>query len=145
MYVTSVDKTVENYTQLLHEAGAGDLKLTNTDFDTGRLTHAGEYPLTDKTYAHLLDQLARHNFDQVTPELRDNLLAFYADPNAPVATKKKPKDWQKTMDELERLKSLSITEKLKTQATGRLDSSDKLPSGTISDVVTSAGALELSS
>jgi hypothetical protein len=117
MYVTSVDKTVENYTQLLHEAGAGDLKLTNTDFDTGRLTHAGEYPLTDKTYAHLLDQLARHNFDQVTPELRDNLLAFYADPNAPVATKKKPKDWQRTIDELERLKSLSTTEKPNTPET----------------------------
>ena len=144
MYVTSVDKTVENYTQLLHEAGAGDLKLTNTDFDTGRLAHAGEYPLTDKTYAHLLDQLAGHNFDQVTPDLRDNILAFYADPNAPVATKKKPKDWQKTMDELERLKSHSITEKPNTQETGRLDSSDKPPSGTISDVVTSAGALELS-
>jgi hypothetical protein len=108
---------VENYTQLLHEAGAGDLKLTNTDFDTGRLTHAGEYPLTDKTYAHLLDQLARHNFDQVTPELRDNLLAFYADPNAPVATKKKPKDWQRTIDELERLKSLSTTEKPNTPET----------------------------
>jgi hypothetical protein len=136
MYVTSVDKTVENYTQLLHEAGAEDLKLTNTDFDTGRLTHAGEYPLTDKTYAHLLDQLAKHNFEQVTPELRDNLLAFYADPNAPVATKKKPKDWQRTMDELERLKSLSITAKPNTPETS-LDSPDQLPSGT-------AGALELS-
>jgi len=113
----------------LHEAGAEDLKLTNTDFDTGRLTHAGEYPLTDKTYAHLLDQLAEHNFDQVTPELRDNLLAFYADPNAPVATKKKPKDWQRTMDELERLKSLSITAKPNTPETS-LDSPDQLPSGT---------------
>jgi hypothetical protein len=139
MYVTSVDKTVENYTQLLHEAGAGDLKLTNTDFDTGRLTHAGEYPLTDKTYAHLLDQLASHNFDQVTPELRDNILAFYADPNAPVATKKKPADWQKTMDELERLKSFPIPEKPNTPETSRLDSSDQLPSGTLSDVVTIGG------
>ena len=142
MYVTSVDKTVENYTQLLREAGAGDLKLTNTDFDTGRLAHAGEYPLTDKTYAQLLDQLARHNFDQITPELRDNILAFYADPNAPVATKKKPKDWQKTMDELERLRSLPVTEKPNSRETSRLDSSDELPSGTISDVVTSAGAPE---
>src|ERR1700738_5407211 len=139
MYVTSVDKTVENYTQLLHEAGAGDLKLINTDFDTGRLAHAGEYPLTDKTYAQLLDQLAKHNFDQVTPELRDNILAFYANPNAPVATKKKPKDWQQTMDELEGLKSIPPPEKPNTPETSRLDSSDKLPSGTISEVVISAG------
>jgi hypothetical protein len=68
--------------------------------------------------------------------LRDNLLAFYADPNAPVATKKKPKDWQRTMDELERLKSLSITEKPNTPETS-LDSPDQLPGGT-------AGARELS-
>jgi hypothetical protein len=121
MYVTSVDKTVENYTELLHEAGEGDLKLTNTDFDTGRLAHAGEYPLTDKTYAHWLDQLAKRNFDQVTSEVRTNILDFYADLNAPVATKKKPKDWQKTMEELEKLKSLSITDKPNTKQTGEVD------------------------
>jgi len=124
MYVTSVDKTVENYTQLLHEAGAGDLKLTNTDFDTGRLTHAGEYPLTDKTYAHWLDQLAKHNFDQITPELRADILAFYIDPSAPVATKKKPKDWQKTLDELERLKSLPQPQKAATTPSANSDTSD---------------------
>jgi hypothetical protein len=54
----------------------------------------------------LLDQLAGHNFDQITPELRANILAFYGDPNAPIATKKKPGVWQKTQDELERLRAL---------------------------------------
>jgi len=37
------------------------------------MTHAGEYVLTDNAYAHLLDQLAQQKFDQVTPELRDNI------------------------------------------------------------------------
>jgi hypothetical protein len=32
------------------------------------------------------------------------LLHFYADPNAPNATKKNAKDWQKLQDELETLK-----------------------------------------
>ncbi len=67
LYIASVDKTVEDYTKLLQEAGAGDLQLTNTDFDTGHDTRAGEYGLTDKAYAHLLNQLAGHNFDQVQP------------------------------------------------------------------------------
>ncbi|MGA9390065.1 MAG: zinc dependent phospholipase C family protein [Candidatus Sulfotelmatobacter sp.] len=106
LYIASVDKTVENYTQLLHETSAGDLQLTNTDFDTGHDTRAGEYALTDKTYAHLLDQLAVRNFDQIAPELRANILAFYSNPNAPNATKKKPKAWQKTQDELEKLRAL---------------------------------------
>ncbi|MGA7400966.1 MAG: hypothetical protein WBW38_13150, partial [Candidatus Sulfotelmatobacter sp.] len=99
-------KTIENYTKLLHESSAGDLQLPNTDFDTGHDTRAGEYRLTDDTYARLLDQLAGHNFDQISPGLRANILAFYSDPNAPIATKKNPATWQKTQDELERLQAL---------------------------------------
>ncbi len=106
LYIASVDKTIENYTKLLHESSAGDLQLPNTDFDTGHDTRAGEYRLTDDTYARLLDQLAGHNFDQISPGLRANILAFYSDPNAPIATKKNPATWQKTQDELERLQAL---------------------------------------
>jgi hypothetical protein len=106
LYIASVDRTVENYTKLVQETSAGKLQLTNTDFDTGHDTHAGEYALTDKTYARLLNQLAGHNFEKITPDLRNNILAFYADPNAPVATKKKPDDWKKTQDELQELRAL---------------------------------------
>lgn len=106
LYIASVDKTVENYKQLIGEAAQGNLTLTNMDFDTGHETQAGEYRMTDDAYAHLLDQLTQHNFDHVTPELRGNILAFYSDPNAPLATKKKPKAWEKTQDELNRLRAL---------------------------------------
>jgi len=100
LYVASVNQTVENYAQLLHDVGAGDLHLANTDFDTGRETHAGEYVLADNAYAHLLHQLAHDKFALLTPELQQNILAFYGDPNAPIATKRKPDDWKKTQDEL---------------------------------------------
>ena len=106
LYIKSVDLTVEDYKKLLHETEDGTLHLTNTDFDTGHDTRAGEYALTDKAYAHLLDQLAQHNFDQIAPDLRSNLLAFYSNPNAPLATKKNPKEWQKTQEELEKLRAL---------------------------------------
>ncbi|MGA8437109.1 MAG: zinc dependent phospholipase C family protein [Candidatus Sulfotelmatobacter sp.] len=106
LYIASVDKTIEDYTRRLRESAAGDLQLPNTDFDTGHDTRAGEYKLTDDAYARLLDQLAGHNFDQIGPGLRANILAFYSDPNAPVATKKKPAAWKKTQDELERLRTL---------------------------------------
>jgi hypothetical protein len=106
LYIASMDRTVQDYTKLLHETADGKLQLTNTDFDTGRDTRAGEYGLTDETYARLLDQLAGHNFDRITPELRSNILAFYSDPNAPIATKKKPEAWQKTEAEVEKLRSL---------------------------------------
>ena len=106
LYIASVDLTIENYKKLLTESSGGKLKLTNTDFDTGHDTRAGEYMLTDKTYEHLLDQLATHNFDKITAELRDNILAFYSNPTAPIHTKKNAKAWQKTQAELDKLRAL---------------------------------------
>jgi hypothetical protein len=106
LYIASVDLTIENYKKLLTETSTGKLHLTNTDFDTGHDTRAGEYALTDKTYGHLLDQLAAHNFEKITPELRNNLLAFYSDPAAPIHTKKNAKAWEKTQAELEKLRAL---------------------------------------
>src|SRR6202166_1565706 len=69
MYVKSINNTVDDYSARLREEKAGELKLADMDFDTGRPTRAGEYSLADKTYAHLLDDLAKHNFDQASPEL----------------------------------------------------------------------------
>jgi hypothetical protein len=109
LYIASVDRTLDNYKMLLVETRTKTLRLANTDFDTGRLTHAGEYILTDKAYAHLLDQLAKSDFGQVTPELRENILAFYGDPNAPIATKRNSGAWQKTQDEVQRLKAFAPT------------------------------------
>ena len=109
LYIASVDHTLDNYKMLLAESRRKPLRLANTDFDTGRMTHAGEYVLTDKSYAHLLDQLAQKDFALVTPELRDNMLAFYGDPSAPIATKQNAGAWQKTQDEVERLKAFAPT------------------------------------
>jgi len=104
LYIASVDKTVENYSQLLHEAGSKDFHLTNMDFDTGKVTHAGEYGMTDNAYAQLLNQLAQGGFSIVSVALRQNILDFYSDPNAPLATKRNAADWKKMQDELEQLK-----------------------------------------
>ena len=110
LYIASVVLTVQEYKKLLAEADTGDLRLTNKDFDTGHDTRAGEYGLTDKTYAHLLDQLAHDNFDHLQPDLRANLIAFYSEPGFTLTTKKKPKEWRKTEAELEKLKALPETE-----------------------------------
>lgn len=108
LYIASVNSTVEDYKKLLTAVREKHLHLTNTDFDTGRTTHAGEYVPTDDAYAHLLDQLARHNFEQISPELRQNILDFYADTGAPLATKRNPQEWQKIQDELQRLRAVTI-------------------------------------
>jgi Zinc dependent phospholipase C len=130
LYIASVNHTVDDYKQRLSEEGAKNLHLTNTDFDTGRPTHAGEYALTDKSYAHLLDLLAKNNFAQIRPDLKDNILAFYKDFTAPVATKRKPNEWQRTQEELERLKEAPATPQEKHAEIGiELDDSGSAADG----------------
>jgi hypothetical protein len=108
LFIASVDRTMQNYDMLLKEAAGGTIHLTNTDFDTGKDTRAGEYALTDKTYAKLLDQLANHNFAPSTPELRANILAFYSESGALKGAKEKPAARQRTEDELKRLRGQGI-------------------------------------
>ena len=105
LYVASINHTLDDYRNLLKQVKENKLHLANTDFDTGKPTRAGEYGLTDKAYARLLDQLSKNNFQQIPPELRQNILTFYADPNAPLATKRNAEAWSKTQDQLTRLKN----------------------------------------
>jgi len=108
MYIKSVNATIDNYAGLLREASNGNLELPNRDCDTGRETRAGEYALTDKAYARLIDVLSKKNSDPLSPALRENLLQFYSDPNAPLATRKNAKAWRKLQQELEQLKQRAV-------------------------------------
>ena len=105
MYIKSVDLTVEDYNKLLHETKLRDLRLPNKDFDTGKDTRAGEYPLTDKAYEKLLKQLADKKFDNLTPSLKANILEFYSNLSAPIHTKKNKKAWDETLADLEQLRA----------------------------------------
>ena len=107
LYLKSVDDSVEHMVAALRDVSAGHLRLDNRDFDTGKLTAPGEYKLTDEAYATLLHQLARRNFDLLTPELRDNIIQFYADLSADFDTKKKANDWKELTANLEKLRAVS--------------------------------------
>ena len=115
MYIKSVEETVNNYRSLLLKAGANDFKLADDDLDTGSPTEPGEYALSDKTYARLLQKLAETNFAQVSPALRSNVLSFYSDLSRPVETKKHKDEWKKTLQALAALKSTkTLTKRAKT-------------------------------
>jgi hypothetical protein len=69
------------------------------------VTPPGTYFMNDDVHARLIEELAKRNFAGLTPDLRAELLQFYSDPNAPYATKRKPKDWNKVQVALEQLKN----------------------------------------
>jgi hypothetical protein len=101
----SFDATFDRYHALLDEVKSGRLSLANENLDIGTPTRAGGYNLADNAYASLLDKLSGKNFAGVTPQLRDDILSYYADLNRPIATKKHPDAWRKTLGELEALKT----------------------------------------
>jgi hypothetical protein len=61
--------------------------LANRDLDTGQVVKPGGYPLTDQTYAELLDRLTRDPSQPIPPGIKNDVLDYYSDPNVPITTK----------------------------------------------------------
>jgi Zinc dependent phospholipase C len=105
MFESSFNASLERYKKLLARQGQGRLDLANYNFDTGGPTGPGKYKLDDETHAQLLGELAKKNFQGMTPELKVEMLNFYKDPGAPYATKQKPREWEKVQAEITQLKA----------------------------------------
>ncbi len=105
IYIASINKSFEDCRALLEKTKTGPPELPDRDLDTGAPTKPAEYALADSAYAHLLTQLADKKFAQTSPELRDNILAFYANAAAPVKAKKSDVKWEKVTAALDQLKT----------------------------------------
>jgi hypothetical protein len=107
LYFRSINTTVDQYRAFLVQVGADTLTLPNRDFDTGNLTRAAEYTLTDGTYAKLLAQLSSRKFNLTSPELRANILDFYSDLSAPIVTKNDAIRWRELIAALDQLRLIN--------------------------------------
>jgi hypothetical protein len=105
MFEDSFVATLDRYRKLLAQVESDHLEIVNDNFDTGEMTAPGKYRMNDDTYARLLDTLSDQKFAGAAPQLRANILAFFADLNAPYATKRDPKAWAKVQTELDQLKA----------------------------------------
>jgi hypothetical protein len=74
--------------------------LPNRDLDTGAVVKPGGYSLTDSTYADLLHRLIQTPKDPIPPGIKQDVLAYYSDPNAPITTKKNPSAWAQVQADL---------------------------------------------
>jgi len=107
LYFKSINTTVDQYRVFLEQVSTGSLVLPNCDLDSGKLTQAAEYSLTDDTYAKLLSQLSDKKFASTAPELRANILNFYSDLSAPLETKKDQARWQAVLTSLDQLRLIN--------------------------------------
>ncbi len=69
------------------------------------MTGPGEYRMNDDAHAKLLGMLAEQKFAGVSPAVREELLHFFSNPDAPYATKHNVKAWAKVQEQLEQLKA----------------------------------------
>jgi hypothetical protein len=105
LYMNSFNKTLEHYRALLLAQQEHRLQLPNDNLDTGAVTGAAAYRLTDETYAKLLDKTSGR---PISEALRRDLLSYYADLEKPFATKRNSKDWHHLIKQLDNLKSTAV-------------------------------------
>ena len=80
--------------------------LPNRDLDTGNPVQPSGYRLTDATYATLTHRLAAHPQQPISPGIKEDILAYYANLDLPFATKKKPEAWATLQADLATLRTM---------------------------------------
>ena len=109
MFEGSFNATLDRYRGLLTEVREARLDLPNNNFDVGESTGPGKYRLNDEAHAELLDKLAENKFASATADVKAELLHFFAEPDAPYATKRNAKAWARVQTQLQQLRSAMVT------------------------------------
>lgn len=104
MFEASFNAALDRYKILLGQVRTGRPDVPNDNFDTGEATPPGTYSMNDHAHAKLLEALAKERFAGASPDVRAELLQFYADPDAPYSTKRNPKDWTRVLEALQLLR-----------------------------------------
>jgi hypothetical protein len=104
LFVKSLNNALSRFQGLLTElskSSSVELALPNRDLDTGSRTRPGAYKLTDRAYAELLHKVTAQPDLQIPSALREDILAYYSDPDAPISTKRNGKAWKKVKAQLD--------------------------------------------
>jgi hypothetical protein len=110
-YYSSLSRTLTLYERrldMLRLMPAMPLGLPNRDLDTGDWTKPGAYALTDQTYARLLHEITKSQKYTVPPGLKQDILDYYAVPDAPITTKRNRKQWERVQADLARLREMPM-------------------------------------
>jgi hypothetical protein len=110
LFAQSFNAILSNYHMALAEVGKPGFKLPDIDFDTGKATHLGEYPLADNTYATLVEKLQKQGYKNITPQLQSNIVRYYINADtARLVINDHPERWAKTSVEVKQIKKLHTT------------------------------------
>jgi hypothetical protein len=106
LYIKSLNRSIKALRFVLTNFDRIERYIPNRDLDTGLVVKPGGYPLTDKTYATLLDKITAHPEKVIPLQLKHDITAYYADPEAPIITKKDPPKWARVQANLKTLETM---------------------------------------
>jgi hypothetical protein len=108
-YVRSVNLSTDALSSAIGRLVKPHQTLPNRDLDTGSRVRPGGYRLTDDTYAKLLHRLVEDPHHTIPPGLKADIQNYYADPEAPIRTKKNPTQWAQVQSELQTLQTMPVS------------------------------------
>ena len=106
LYIKSLNRSIKALRFILTNFDRIERYIPNRDLDTGLVVKPGGYSLTDNTYATLLDKITEHPEKTIPIQLKHDITAYYADPEAPIITKKDPQKWAKVQANLKTLETM---------------------------------------
>jgi hypothetical protein len=106
LYIKSLNRSINALRLVLTNFDRIDHYIANRDLDTGVVVKPGDYPLTDKTYAKLLAMITSNPNNVVPTQLKHDLADYYANPAAPIITKKDPEKWAQVQANLKTLATM---------------------------------------
>jgi hypothetical protein len=109
LFEESFNVTLDRYRAFLADLRKGEVTLPNDNFDVGEVTARGKYRLGDDACAQLLNQLAENDFANASPQLRAELLRFFASPEAPSSAKVSEKTRARLKSDIQKLENAPLT------------------------------------
>ncbi len=103
LYFKSVDDTVDSFREMLKRQSQGTLRLPNMNLDTADNPRPLRYNLADQTYERWLHDLVEKHLQQVTPEMRQNVVAYFSG-----AASQRLKDWPRISADLEKIQAAEL-------------------------------------
>jgi len=103
LFIQSFDTVLSNFTASMKLVGTGNINFENIDFDTGYNTVPGEYELADVSYGKLIIKLSKKRFRELNAELKQNIIGYYSNPEAVIASKYERIEWKRIVRSLKRL------------------------------------------
>jgi hypothetical protein len=109
-YVRSINLSIDALNSAMGRLSKPGQTLVDRDLDTGAAVKPGSYRLTDDTYAKLLGRLVAGPRHTIPAGLKQDVLNYYADPSAPIRTKKDPQAWARVQSELQTLQTMAVSD-----------------------------------